>query len=79
MDLDQIAKETFGFSGAHIESLCNEAAILAMREGNKQISQKFFIEAIDKVIMGEKLARKPSKEEQKRIAVHESGHVVSEF
>jgi cell division protease FtsH len=80
VDLDRIAKETFGFSGAHIESLCNEAAILAMREGNKEISQKFFIEAIDKVIMGEKLARKPNKDEQKRIAVHESGHaLVSEL
>ncbi len=80
VDLDQIAKETFGFSGAHIESLCNEAAILAMRERSKEISQKFFIEAIDKVIMGEKLARKPSEKEQKRIAVHESGHaLVSEL
>ncbi|NLC63704.1 MAG: AAA family ATPase, partial [Thermoanaerobacterales bacterium] len=76
VDLEQIAKETFGFSGAHIENLCNEAAILAMREGEKEISQRFFMEAIDKVIMGEKLARKPSREEQKRIAVHESGHAL---
>jgi cell division protease FtsH len=76
VDLEQIAKETFGFSGAHLENLCNEAAIFAMRENNKQISQKNFMEAIDKVIMGEKLNRKPTEEERKRIAIHESGHAI---
>lgn len=76
VDLEQIAKETFGFSGAHLENLCNEAAIFAMRANNKQISQKNFIEAIDKVIMGEKLNRKPTEEERNRIAIHESGHAL---
>ncbi|AEE91434.1 Microtubule-severing ATPase [Tepidanaerobacter acetatoxydans Re1] len=76
VDLEQIAKETFGFSGAHLENLCNEAAIFAMREQNKKISQKNFIEAIDKVIMGEKLNRKPTEDERKRIAIHESGHAL---
>lgn len=80
IDLDQIAKETYGFSGAHLENLCNEAAILAMREKEQKISQKHFIEAIDKVIMGEKLSRKPTEQERKRIAVHESGHAfISEY
>lgn len=80
VDLEQIAKETFGFSGAHLENLCNEAAIFAMREQNKKISQKNFIEAIDKVIMGEKLNRKPTEDERKRIAIHESGHaLISEY
>jgi ATP-dependent metalloprotease FtsH len=76
VDLEQIAKETFGFSGAHLENLCNEAAILAMRAKQKEISQSYFIEAIDKVIMGEKLKRKPSDDERRRIAVHESGHAL---
>ncbi|AYO30527.1 AAA family ATPase [Biomaibacter acetigenes] len=76
VDLEQIAKETFGFSGAHLENLCNEAAILAMRAKEDKIHQTHFIEAIDKVIMGEKLSRKPTDEERKRIAVHECGHAL---
>ncbi len=76
VDLDQIARETFGFSGAHLESLANEAAILAMRAGEAEIRQRYFIEAIDKVIMGEKLDRRPAKEERYRIAVHEAGHAL---
>ena len=54
VDLDKIAGETFGFSGAHLENLCNEAAILALRKGDSSISHNCFIEAIDKVMMGEK-------------------------
>lgn len=80
VDLNQIAKETFGFSGAHLENLCNEAAILAMRAKKEKIGQKYFTEAIEKVIMGEKLNRKPTEQERKRIAVHESGHaIISEY
>ena len=80
VDLSQIAKETFGFSGAHLESLANEAAILAMREGLKEIEHRHFHEAVDKVIMGEKLDRRPNPEELKRVAVHETGHaLVSEL
>jgi cell division protease FtsH len=76
VDLDKIARETFGFSGAHLESLANEAAILAMREGLEEIPERCFLEAIDKVIMGEKLDRRPSEEERRRIAVHEAGHAL---
>jgi cell division protease FtsH len=76
LDLDRIARETFGFSGAHLESLANEAAILAMREGLEEIPERCFIEAIDKVIMGEKLDRRPTEEERRRIAVHEAGHAL---
>ena len=80
VDLDKIAGETFGFSGAHLENLCNEAAILALRKGDSSISHSCFIEAIDKVMMGEKLNRKPTREERKRIAIHESGHaLISEY
>ncbi|MBX6377425.1 MAG: AAA family ATPase [Clostridia bacterium] len=76
VDLDAIARETFGFSGAHLENLANEAAILAMREQCDCIEQRHFLEAIDKVILGERLDRKPSREELYRIAVHEAGHAI---
>lgn len=76
VDLDAVARETYGFSGAHLESLANEAAILAMREGSTEIGQRHFVEAIDKVIMGEKLDRRPSREERYRVAVHEAGHAL---
>lgn len=74
--LELIAKETFGFSGAHLESLANESAILAMREECKEISQHHFNESIDKVMMGGKLDKRPSESEMKRVAVHEVGHAL---
>jgi len=74
--LEDLARETFGFSGAHLESLANEGAILAMREGGSEIRQAHFMEAIDKVMMGEKLDRRPSKSELERVAVHEVGHAL---
>ncbi|NLA10887.1 MAG: AAA family ATPase [Firmicutes bacterium] len=76
ISLEKIARETFGFSGAHLESLANEAAILALREERKTIAEKHLLEAVDKVILGEKLERKPDPEELWRIAVHESGHAL---
>lgn len=76
VELESIARETFQFSGAHLENLTNEAAILALREDTPQIKQKHFIEAIDKVIMGEKLDRRPNQTELTRIAVHETGHAL---
>lgn len=80
VSLEAIARETMGFSGAHLESLANEAAILAMREGSAQVAQRHLEEAIDKVMMGEKLDRKPRRQELLRVAVHEAGHaVVSEL
>lgn len=75
-DLKEIARATFGFSGAHLESLANEAAILALRKNDEAIGQHHLIEAIDKVCLGEKLDRRPSKEELRRIAIHEVGHAV---
>ncbi len=74
--LDEIASATFGFSGAHLESLTNEAAILALRENSSSITDKHFNEAIDKVILGEKLDKKPSRGEIERVSVHESGHAL---
>jgi cell division protease FtsH len=80
VDMDAVARATFGFSGAHLESLANEAAVLALREGKREILQRHFTEAVDKVILGEKLSRQPSTKEIERVAVHESGHaLVSEL
>ncbi|WP_027363769.1 AAA family ATPase [Desulfotruncus alcoholivorax] len=76
VSLNEIAKQTFGFSGAHLESLANEAAILAMREGCAEIKQHHFLEAIDKIMMGEKLEKRPPREELERVAVHEVGHAL---
>lgn len=74
--VEEIARATFGFSGAHIESLANEAAILAMRENSALIEMHHFSEAIDKVIMGEKLDRQISPQERERVSIHESGHAL---
>ena len=75
-DLAAIARETFSFSGAHLESLANEGAILAMREGCIEIEHRHFHEAIDKVMMGEKLDRQLAQNELKRVAIHEVGHAL---
>jgi cell division protease FtsH len=74
--LEDIAKDTFGFSGADLESLANEAAIQAMREGKSQIEQGHFAEALDKVMMGEKLQQRPNQAELARVAAHEVGHAL---
>lgn len=76
VNLEIIAKDTFGFSGAHLESLANESAILAMREGCNEINQHHFNESIDKVMMGSKLDKRPSEVEMQRVAVHEAGHAL---
>ncbi len=76
VSLEEVAKDTFGFSGAHLESLLNEAAILAYRRGHREIVMDDIREAIDKVIMGEKLERRPDAGELKRVAIHEVGHAM---
>lgn len=80
VEIEQIAKETFGFSGAQLESVANEAAIYAMREKHQRIRQAHLAAAVDKVMMGEKTDREATKEERKRVAVHELGHaIMSEY
>jgi ATP-dependent metalloprotease FtsH len=80
VDLEHVARETFGFSGAQLEALVNEAAIIALRKNEKQITLDMFRDAVDKVLMGEKTGRKPEPEELERVAVHELGHaIVSEL
>lgn len=74
--LDDVANDTFGFSGAHLESVVNEAAILAFRESAEVITAKHLRSAVEKVIMGERLDRIPSSVEKNRIAIHETGHAI---
>ncbi|MDD2431907.1 MAG: AAA family ATPase [Firmicutes bacterium] len=76
VDLTELARECYGFSGAHIESLVNEAAINAHRRNELQISWRDFSDAQEKVMLGEKLDRKPPEEELNRVAVHEVGHAI---
>lgn len=76
VDLEHIARETYGFSGAQLEALVNEAAIIALRQDAKTITQEMFRDAVDKVLMGEKTGRRPTDEELRRVAVHELGHAI---
>lgn len=76
VDLDRIATESFGFSGAQLESVMNEAAIYALRESREKIAENHLSMAIDKVMMGEKTDREATKEERERIALHELGHAI---
>ena len=75
-NIEDIAAGTYGFSGAHLESVTNEAAILALRDKNAVITQAHLYEAIDKVILGEKLGNSANKETLHRVAVHETGHAI---
>jgi len=76
VSIEEIASGTYGFSGAHLESLTNEAAILALRDKSLFITHSHLCEAIDKVILGEKLGNRANKETLHRVAVHEAGHAV---
>ncbi|WP_068785297.1 AAA family ATPase [Paenibacillus phocaensis] len=77
VNLDKIAEESYGFSGAQLESVMNEAAIYAMRDGMDQITQGHLSMAIDKVLMGEKTDRQAAEEEKRRVAIHELGHAIA--
>ncbi len=77
VDLHAIAQQTAGFSGADLENLLNEAALLAVRKNQEKITQVEIEEAIDKVIAGpEKKSLVLSKEEKWAVAIHETGHAV---
>lgn len=75
--LKTIAQRTTGFSGADLENLLNEAALLAARFNKKEITMSEIDEAIDRVIAGpQKKSRVISEKERKIVAYHESGHVI---
>ena len=81
IDLKTIARNTSGFSGADLENVLNEAALLAARRNQKEINMQDIEDAMIKVTMGpEKKTRVRSDKEQKLVAYHEAGHaVVSRF
>ena len=77
LDIDFLAKQTPGFSGADIANICNEAALIAARFDKKQVEKQDFLDAVDRIIGGlEKKNKIISKEEKKAIAIHEAGHAT---
>jgi cell division protease FtsH len=78
--LDVVAKRTTGFTGADLENLLNEAALLAARRNRKDISMIEVDEAIDRVIVGtEKRSRVISDREKRIVAYHEAGHTIAGY
>lgn len=78
--LDVIARRTTGFSGADLENLLNEAALLAARRNKKEINMVDIDDAIDRVIVGtEKKSRVISDREKRIVAYHEAGHTIAGF
>lgn len=77
IDLGALAKRTPGFSGADLENVLNESAIMAVRHNEKKISMKDIDEAIDRVMMGPaKVSRTYDEKTKKLVAYHESGHAI---
>lgn len=80
VELDKIARSTAGFTGADLENLLNEAALLAARRGLYAITMEEIAEATIKVVVGtEKKSRKISDKEKKLTAYHEAGHALTTF
>ena len=78
VNLREIAERTPGFSGADLENVVNEAAILAARKNKNQISQEELLESIDKVLLGpERKSHVLSKKEKEIAAYHEAGHALT--
>jgi ATP-dependent metalloprotease FtsH len=75
VDVEFLAKQTPGFSGADISNICNEAALIAARHKKKMVEKQDFIDAVDRVVAGlEKKNRIITPKEKKAIAYHEAGH-----
>ncbi|MDE5575313.1 MAG: ATP-dependent zinc metalloprotease FtsH, partial [Bacteroidales bacterium] len=77
VDVDFLAKQTPGFSGADIANVCNEAALIAARHQKQQVEKQDFLEAIDRIVGGlERRSKIISADEKKVIAYHEAGHAA---
>jgi len=77
LDIDFLAKQTPGFSGADIANLCNEAALIAARKEKKKVGKQDFLDAVDRIVGGlEKKNKIITKDEKKAIAIHEAGHAT---
>ncbi len=77
LDVEFLAKQTPGFSGADIANVCNEAALIAARKNRKSVGKQDFLDAVDRIIGGlEKKNKIVTVEEKKTIAFHEAGHAL---
>lgn len=77
LDLDFLAKQTPGFSGADIANVCNEAALIAARKEKKAVNKQDFLDAVDRIVGGlEKKNKIITPSEKKTIAYHEAGHAT---
>ena len=77
VDLDLLARQTPGFSGADIANVCNEAALIAARRKKQAVQRQDFMDAIDRIVGGlEKRSKVITDEERRSIAVHEAGHAT---
>jgi cell division protease FtsH len=80
VDVDFLARQTPGFSGADIANICNEAALIAARHGAATVEQKDFLAAVDRIIGGlEKKNKIITPNEKRAIAFHEAGHAVTSW
>ena len=77
IDVDTLARQTPGFSGADIANVCNEAALIAARGKKKAVDKQDFLDAIDRIIGGlEKKTKVMTQKEKEAIAIHEAGHAT---
>jgi cell division protease FtsH len=76
VDMEAIARNTPGFSGADLSNLCNEAALNATRRGADSIDAHDFSAAYDKIVLGDPREAKLDPEEKRRVAIHEAGHAI---
>lgn len=77
LDIDFLARQTPGFSGADIANVCNEAALIAARHNCKSVTKQDFLDAVDRIIGGlEKKTKIMTDAEKKAIAIHEAGHAT---
>lgn len=77
LDVDFLAKQTPGFSGADIANVCNEAALIAARKGKESVEKQDFLDSVDRIIGGlEKKNKVIKPHEKKRVAFHEAGHAT---
>lgn len=77
VDIDFLARQTPGFSGADIANVCNEAALIAARHNSQTVSKQDFLDAVDRIIGGlEKKTKVMTQAEKRSIAIHEAGHAT---
>ena len=80
LDLEFLARQTPGFSGADIANVCNEAALIAARKEKKSVAKQDFLDAVDRIVGGlEKRSKIITPEEKRAIAFHEAGHATASW